>query len=615
MPTPTNREKEKRKPMAPRRKSTLTVKRLAVDGHQRRLGLSNDENVWVHRFACVGKNDRIKFEGSGDKRAIVVLCTNGEVRLNPAFSYTTSLKGLKIRLQVKEVENQEELDAFERLSSYHYRNNISFGRRAILIARIPSTHGYKIVGYIEITNSFAGHFSRNKLLDAPFSDGNGISWESWNVEAKKKYLNTIARISRCVVHPEYRGMGIGVALCKGARKFCETKWQMAGYKPLFLEITADMLKFVPFPEKAGMHYIGKTTGNLARLLKDQRYLQSVEAELKSGRRKEGSHSVFAEDAKSILKRQRRDVADLRKIADQHELDVLTLLEAYVTAEHPEELSPVAYDILHQLVRFPKPTYLVGLTPAANAFVRSRLTEQKVAPDIERIGIEIEQIPVPITVKDLTIDYSIVVPSADWSNALQEAFGIHKESISSTGVRALSADILPGQVFYIWGPSGSGKTVLLEAIKGDVRPSTGNVKLPKGAKAQMLELEFEDQPVICEVGISNLADSLFVLGLVGLAEANLYFKHPDHLSAGQRYRLAIAKLMLSKAPIWLIDEFCSILDDNTAQLIAWNIGRFARQFGATAIIAGPRREPVISALKPDQILNLDSLGEWHFESVT
>ena len=104
----------------------------------------------------------------------------------------------------------------------------------------------------------------------------------------------------------------------------------------------------------------------------------------------------------------------------------------------------------------------------------------------------------------------------------------------------------------------------------------------------------------------------VLGLVGLAEANLYFKHPDHLSAGQRYRLALARLMQSRRPIWVVDEFCSILADATAKLISWNLGKFVRRLGITAIVAGPRREPVLSALRPDRTLALDSLGEWNFE---
>src|SRR5262249_1175968 len=49
-------------------------------------------------------------------------------------------------------------------------------------------------------------------------------------------------------------------------------WQISGLKPLFLEISADMLKFVPFAQKAGMTFIGETEGNLGRAARDMAYL-------------------------------------------------------------------------------------------------------------------------------------------------------------------------------------------------------------------------------------------------------------------------------------------------------------------------------------------------------
>jgi ABC-type ATPase with predicted acetyltransferase domain len=86
-----------------------------------------------------------------------------------------------------------------------------------------------------------------------------------------------------------------------------------------------------------------------------------------------------------------------------------------------------------------------------------------------------------------------------------------------------------------------------------------------------------------------------------------------LSAGQRHRLAIARLIASKKPVWVIDEFCSVLDDTTAAIVSKNVARTARSLGVTAFIAGPRREPVLSALRPSFVLNLDSLGRWKIEA--
>jgi len=54
-------------------------------------------------------------------------------------------------------------------------------------------------------------------------------------------------------------------LVKHAAEFARQRWQVAGFLPYFLEISADMLKYVPFAEKAGMLFIGETEGNLRRV--------------------------------------------------------------------------------------------------------------------------------------------------------------------------------------------------------------------------------------------------------------------------------------------------------------------------------------------------------------
>src|SRR6185369_4088878 len=82
------------------------------------------------------------------------------------------------------------------------------------------------------------------------------------------------RVSRVVVHPELRGQGIGRVLLEQALRYSRSHFQAGGLRPVFLEMTADMAKFVPFADAAGLHFIGNTEGNLHRVAKDMRYLQS-----------------------------------------------------------------------------------------------------------------------------------------------------------------------------------------------------------------------------------------------------------------------------------------------------------------------------------------------------
>ena len=102
--------------------------------------------------------------------------------------------------------------------------------------------------------------------------------------------------------------------------------------------------------------------------------------------------------------------------------------------------------------------------------------------------------------------------------------------------------------------------------------------------------------------------LHVLSLAGLAEAFVYLKRFQELSAGQQYRAMLALLLASGRNIWLVDEFCTNLDPVTASVVAYNFQRIARRTGATAIIAAPDCTNFSNSLKPDRILLLQSSTE-------
>ena len=108
-------------------------------------------------------------------------------------------------------------------------------------------------------------------MNRHFSDG-GLEWREWDKDTARKYINSVVRIARCVIYPEFRGVGLGRILVTHAREFARERWQVGGIKPCFLEISADMLKYVSFAESAGLHFIGETEGNLERVARDLGYL-------------------------------------------------------------------------------------------------------------------------------------------------------------------------------------------------------------------------------------------------------------------------------------------------------------------------------------------------------
>ena len=232
------------------------VRRVSPRGSTKALLLDNEERFVVPRFACVTEGDTLEVRGK-NRIGLHVQCKNGLTQIFPAYKRRDRI-GLGARslpIIVKEITEPEELDGYLSLAAFHYRSEQLAGRRAVLAVLSQDPLGPRVLGYIELSTSLFMNKARKSILDAPFQDAVGFAtWKRWDMSAAKRFTNLSVRIARCVVHPEYRGLGLGRILCDHALKFTRSHWQAGRVKPYFLEITADMLKFVPFVEAAGMSY-------------------------------------------------------------------------------------------------------------------------------------------------------------------------------------------------------------------------------------------------------------------------------------------------------------------------------------------------------------------------
>lgn len=581
--------------------SSYQVATVNWKGHKKRLRLEpGGLALEVPLSACVTKGDRVRSE-SGD---VWVIGKNGDCKILQPYIVPdiVNLGGVQLEVLVKEVTEGEEHVGYQALADYHYRGKTIHGRTARLIVRTFHPRYPKVLGYIELATPFFMNKPRARVMDAPFESGT-VAWDSWDMTTLRKYIHVVVRIARTVVAPEFRGANIGQLLVRHAASFARDRWQVSGYLPCFLEISADMLKFVPFAERAGMTYVGETEGNLQRVAKDMRYLIERFRDDPSGK-------TEFESISGILDQQVARMDRSIEIMEQEGIGVDALYAKLDSLSQKSVLKQFA--LFHGIVSLPKPHYMAGLSEDSAKFLADRVQALSISNGHIPPRIDIDAIAQPIVFDDVTIEYSSSVRRTYQTHAVQQAFDISPDHVLTTVIKDLNVTVEPGSIVLVLGPSGSGKTSLLQLLSDGAEhfhPLTGGtVSLPHNFRAETFRDFRSRKPLIDALGERDVRYALYLLGLAGLSEPTLYLKRFQELSRGQQYRAMLSRLIASRSNVWIADEFCANLDPATAKIVADNVQRMARRLGVTVVAAAPHCDNFLHSLRPDLVVQLGSSWE-------
>ncbi len=202
----------------------------------------------------------------------------------------------------------------------------------------------------------------------------------------------------------------------------------------------------------------------------------------------------------------------------------------------------------------------------------------------------------------------------------ELKNIRKSFGKNVILKNISLSINNGEIVSILGPSGSGKTTLLNLILGITDIENGNLildgkditKVPMEKRG--FNIVFQDYALFPNLNayenityglknkpnISSKEEVDDLIKLLGL-EVHLN-KNINQLSGGQKQRVALARTMVMKPKILLLDEPLSALDGIIKESIKEKIKTIAKDFNLTTIIV--THDPEEALTLSDKVLIID-----------
>jgi heme exporter protein A len=170
------------------------------------------------------------------------------------------------------------------------------------------------------------------------------------------------------------------------------------------------------------------------------------------------------------------------------------------------------------------------------------------------------------------------------------------------LRGVSLDVHRGELMHVSGPNGTGKTTLLRVVSGLLRPEKGSVawqgrSIAATAAEYQCALAYASHEPALKGDLTALENLRFTVGLkrrVTVAELRSSLERTGVgtcadlparvLSAGQRRRVAMARVLAFRADLWLLDEPYTNLDGAGSSLLSALLAEHVGQGGVALVVA-------------------------------
>lgn len=213
-------------------------------------------------------------------------------------------------------------------------------------------------------------------------------------------------------------------------------------------------------------------------------------------------------------------------------------------------------------------------------------------------------------------------------AILEIQAITKQFSEQTIVDGISLSIQQGEFFTLLGPSGCGKTTLLRMIAGFIKPDSGRILLEGQDITQLppekrpLHTIFQSYALFPHFTVfDNVAfplrmakwDKKQIASQVQelLEDVQLtQFSHcyPHELSGGQRQRVAIARSLVDRPKILLLDEPLSALDARLREHMHMELVKLQEETGVTFIYVTHDQSEALALSSRIAVMNMGSIEQ-------